>query len=179
VPWPRFVLNNLGELVSANRAAQDLWRVDLSVERRQRSPAQLNLLSIAGEGRFAERIANWDECVATLIGVLKGRPDRPASLTDPAAYLQEVLAEFVKHDGPYLPRLLDLWAATPAREAKCHWSYTVRWHDPAAGLLHFHGLVSTVNEVDALGMNDWIPLGAATWRGLEQIPRAGPAPGKG
>ena len=169
VPWPRFVLNNLGEVVAVNKAAQALWQIDFQAERVRRTQAQLNLLSIASEARFAQRMANWDECVATVLAVLKGKPDNPGSLEEPTLYLQQVLAEFAKHDPSYLPRLFTLWQNTPPREAKVQWSYRVDWNDPHAGLVRFTALVSTVNEPDALGLNDWIPMDAATWTNLESV----------
>ncbi len=118
VTWPEFVLNNLGEVVAANRTAQAIWQIDFEVERKRRSAAQLHPLSIIAEPQFARRIVNWDEAAATLIAVAKGQPGKPESMEEPSPYLQRVFEEFVKHNPAYIPRLLDLWAVTPAREAK-------------------------------------------------------------
>ncbi len=159
VTWPEFVLNNLGEVVAANRMVQAIWQIDFEVERRRRSAAQLNPLSIIAEPYFAQSIVNWDEAAATLIAVAKGQPGKPASLEEPSPYLQRIFEEFVKHDPAYLPRLLDLWAKTPAREAKVRWSYPVVWRDPEFGELRFSSVISTASEPDALGFNDWIPAG--------------------
>jgi hypothetical protein len=169
VTWPRFVLNNLGELMAVNATAQTLWGVDFDEERTRRTPAQLNLLAVASESRFAKRIVNWDECLATLIAVIKGRPDNPGSLENPDLYLQQVLGEFSRHDPGYLPRLFNIWISTPPSEAKAHWSYRVLWFEPGLGEMRFCALVSTINEPDALGLNDWIPMDAQTWEVLNKI----------
>jgi len=169
VPWPEFVLNNNSEIVAANSAAQALWAVDLKREQGRRSPAQMNLLCVASESRFSERIANWDECVATLISVFKGKPQGSESIDHPGQYFQEVLGQFIENDPAFLPRLLSIWTATPPRTAKVRWHYKVTWADPELGEMRFNAIVSTASEPDGLGFNDWIPLEGATWSKLGTI----------
>jgi transcriptional regulator with XRE-family HTH domain len=168
-PWPQFVLNNFSEVVAANRLAQALWGVDLAVESRKRRRAQLNLLAIAAEQRFAERVRNWDECLATLVAVFKGLPQGSESLDKPGPYFQEVLAHFASGDPEFLSRLMDVWSVTPAREAKCRWAYSVHWSDPRLGEMRFHCLVSTASEPEGLSFNDWVPVDAGSWSRLEQV----------
>jgi transcriptional regulator with XRE-family HTH domain len=168
-PWPEFVLNQLTELVAANAAAQALWGVDLVHELASRSRAQLNMLAVASQHRFADLILNWEDAVRVLVAVSKGQPRSAESLEDPSAYFSEVLAEFAKGDPAFLPRLATIWERTPAREAKCHWSYPIVWCDPEFGEMRFSGVVSTASETDGFGFNSWIPLDARTWEALERV----------
>ena len=169
VPWIEFVVNEQIELVAANTAAQAVWDVDFRHERHARSAAQMNLLSVASDRKFAERVTNWDECVATMIAVAKGRPERPHSMEAPNTYFEEVLKEFANRNGAFLERLIGLWATTPAREAKVRWDYRVVWGDPQFGEMRFMSLVSMASAPDALSFNDWIPVDAESWRVLELV----------
>jgi len=168
-PWPEFVLNQLTELTAANTAAQALWGIDLERELAHRSRAQLNVLAVASQHRFAELIVNWEDAVRVLVAVAKGQPRRQESLEDPSAYFTEVLAEFAKGDPSFLPRLATIWECTPPREAKCHWSYPVVWCDREFGEMRFSGVVSTASETDGFAFNSWIPLDAETWTILERV----------
>ena len=169
VEWPEFVLNNATELVAANAAVQALWSIDFAHERVTRTRAQLNLLSVASQRKFADRIVNWDECMSTLAAVFKGRPVNPASLDEPDPYFSEVLQEFADGDPAFLARLVQVWVTTPGRDAKVRWRYRVVWRDEEFGEMRFHCIVGTASEPDGLGFNDWIPLDAETWGVLERV----------
>lgn len=169
VPWPQFVVNNLAEIVAANQSAQGLWGIDFEDELARRSRAQLNLLSIAAERRFSQRIANWEALVGTLISVLKAVPQSAESLTGAGTLFQEVLGAFAANDPVAIPRLVSLWEKTPPRTAKVRWTYPVTWREPAVGDLRFLALVSTASEPDGLAFNDWVPLDASTWDRLSAI----------
>ncbi len=169
VEWPEFVLNNANEVVAANAAVQALWGIDFARERETHTRAQLNLLSVASQRKFADRIVNWDECVATLAAVFKGRPVNPASLDEPDPYFSEVLQEFADGDPAFLARLVQIWMTTPGRDAKVRWSYRVVWRDDELGEMRFHAIVGTASEPGGLSFNDWQPLDAATWTALAQV----------
>jgi transcriptional regulator with XRE-family HTH domain len=176
--WPEFVLNNANEVVAANAAVQALWGIDFAHERETRTRAQLNLLSVASQQRFAERIVNWDECVATLAAVFKGRPVNPASLDEPDPYFSEVLQGFADGDPAFLARLVQIWMATPGRDAKVRWSYRVVWRDEEFGEMRFRSVVGTANEPGGLSFNDWQPLDAETWGVLERVKRRASSPNR-
>lgn len=168
VPWPEFVLNDNIEIVAANALAQALWEVDLAYERDVRRPHQLNLISVASDLRFTKHVLNWDEAVATLAAVMKGRPRDPHTLDQPDPYFNEVLSEFAEGDPEFLKRLITVFASTPARDAKCRWTYPVHWKDEDFGEMRFIALVSVASEPDGFGFNDWIPIDAKTWEALEK-----------
>jgi len=169
VEWPEFVLDNANELVAANAAAQALWGIDFPHERETRTRAQLNLLSVASQQGFTDRIVNWDECVATLAAVFKGRPVNPASLDEPDPYFSEVLQAFADGDPAFLARLVQIWVTTPARDAKVRWNYRVVWRDEEFGDMRFRSVVGTASEPDGLSFNDWHPLDGDTWGVLERV----------
>ena len=169
VPWPEFVSDNGNQVVAANAAVQALWGIDFARERATRTRAQMSLLGVASRRRFADRVVNWDECVAVMAAIFKGRPVKPASLDEPDPYFAEVLQEFANGDPAFLARLVGIWVATPAQEAKVRWSYRVVWRDEEFGEMRFQCLVSMASDPDGLGFNDWQPTDAETWAVLEQV----------
>ncbi len=108
-PWPRFVANNVMELVAANRIAQAFVRFDVEAERQRRGRAQMHFLSLVAEHWLWSRIANLDEMLSIVISVLKGVPRGGARLDRPGALVQAVLAEFATSNPAAVPRLLRLW----------------------------------------------------------------------
>ena len=169
VPWPEFVVKDTLELIAANRAVCALWGIDLERERGRRSRAQMNLLSVASDRRFADAVLNWDECIGVMIGVFKGARPRPLQMDEGNPYLDQVLAAFAGGDPAFLRRLLDAWNTTEAREPKVRWTYPVVWRDEECGTMRFLATVSTASEPDALSFNDWVPVDAESWRVLELV----------
>lgn len=169
VPWPQFVLDNNVEVIAANTAIEAVWGVDFAVERMRRTRAQMNLLSVASDLHFAERLVNWDECVAVMAATFKGQPQDPETLDEPSVYLNAVLAEFAGGNPQFLRRLIDVFAKTPPREPKVRWEYPVVWRDEEFGEMRFMGVVTTASEPDGLGFNDWIPLDSETWAALTKL----------
>lgn len=172
-PWPEFVINDNIEIVAANSAAQALWIANFGYELEHRTGPQMNLLSVANDYRFTERVLNWEECVAILAGVLKGRPNDAHTLDEPDPYFSLVLGEFAKGDPAFLSRMIEIFAATPARDPKVRWSYPVAWRDEDFGDMRFMSIVGTASEPDGLSFNDWIPQDADTWQVLERVKSRG------
>jgi hypothetical protein len=169
LPWPAFCINDLTEIVAANTAVQALWDIDWQHELRTRTDAQRNLLTIASDRHFADRMVNWDECVGVIAAVFKGRPHLPETIEQPSDYFNQVLTEFARGDSVFLARLIEVWSATPPRAAKVRWGYRAVWSDVEFGQMRFNALVSPVSEPDALSFNDWHPEDADTWRVLERV----------
>ena len=169
VAWPEFVLDNSLGLIAANVSAQALWGIDFLEERGKRARAQMNLLSVASDRKFADRLLNWDACLTVMAGVFKGHPIAPGSLDEPNAYLNAVLAEFAAGDPVFLSRLINAWSSAPELPPKCRWSYPVLWSDAEFGDMRFHAIVSTASEPAGLAFNDWHPSDAETWGVLERV----------
>lgn len=169
VPWPEFVLDNNVQVVAANNAAQAVWGVDFQVERARRTRAQMNLLSVASDNAFGERLVNWDECIGIISSVFKGQPRDPESIDEPSVYFNAVLDEFSKGDPAFLARFLETFTDAPVRDPKCRWSFPVIWRDEEFGEMRFCGMVSTASEPDGLGFNDWIPIDAESWVVLDKV----------
>jgi transcriptional regulator with XRE-family HTH domain len=173
VPWPQFVTDNLCQVVVANRAAGALWGVDVAAELARRARPQINLLSIAAERQFSQRVANWDEAVAILISIVKALPEGGSTLDDLGPLFLEVLDAFAANDPTAVPRLLALWERTPVQTAKVRWMYPIDWVEPGVGELHFRCLVSIASEPDCLFFNDWIPLDPTTLERLDRVKQTG------
>lgn len=168
-PWPLFVANDAVEVVAANQAAQAVWDIDLKHERSWRTRAQMNMLSVASDHHFADRVVNWEEVVSFLASVHKGRPFGARSLDELTPLLSEVLAEFAKGDPVFLKRLIEIWAVAEPLPAKVRQQYRVIWADREFGEMRFVAKMSTCSEPDGTAFNDWVPADAGTWTVLERV----------
>jgi hypothetical protein len=166
VPWPEFVAGDWLEVVAANSAAQAVWDIDFPREKSVRTRAQMNLLSVASDHHFADRVGNWDEVVAALATVLKARPH---DIDHPNPYLDAVLAEFARGDPAYLARLTDVWVKTPPHDSRCYWRYPVEWRDAEHGEMRFLATVSVCSEPDGTAFNAWHPLDGESWDALARV----------
>ncbi len=169
VPWPQFGVNNVLEVVCANRAAEILWGIDFEAEMARRSRAQLNFMAITAERRFSQRIVNWQASMARVVGVLKAIPQSASLLDSPDSLFGEVFATFAKNDPTAIPKLFALWERTPPATAKVRWNYPITWREPGFDDIRLLGVVTTASEPDALAFNDWIPIDAASHATLERI----------
>ena len=167
MPWPAFVLNEMTEVVCCNRLTERLWDIDL--EREFPNPIDRNMLSVASLPRFAARVENWDDVMKVGLAVFKGHHRGPESLDQASPYFSQVIQRFMKGAPEYVGRIMHLWQETEARQPKIRWEYEVRWNEPGIGRMGFLSVVNTANEPDGLAFNDWIPLDAQTWEGLEKL----------
>jgi hypothetical protein len=159
------VVNTLMEVLNANRLCQKLWGIDLRYEYRQ--PVERNLLSVASTPRFADRVLNWDEAVASGVGVVKDHFEKEPEGTSP--YYVAVMRHFQAGDPKYIKRFLDVWERTPAHPSKVAWTYKVVWDEPGIGVMRFLSLVNVGSEPDGFGWNDWIPIDSESWSRLEAL----------
>ena len=172
MPWPEFVVGDYMEVLAANAAAQAVWGL-VEHERRTRTRAQMNLLSVASDHRFTDRLGNWDEIIHTMAAVLKGRPEQAESLEAPSTYLAEVLQEFANGDPAFLSGIASAFAEAEPWVAKVRQQYRVIWIDPEFGEMRFRAMQTTCSEPDALSFNDWHPVDAGTWTVLEEVKSRG------
>jgi transcriptional regulator with XRE-family HTH domain len=169
VPWPQFVSSDTVEVLAANRAMQAVWDVDFAYERSWRTRPQMNMLSVASDHHFADRVVNWEEVISVLAGIHKGWPRGAAALDDPAPLLGQVLAEFARGDPVFLKRMIDIWVATAPMPGKIRNQYRVVWRDREFGDMRFLAQMTTCSMPDGSAFNDWHPIDADTWTALEQV----------
>jgi transcriptional regulator with XRE-family HTH domain len=167
-PWPRFVTGGAMDVVAANRVAARLWGLDVSAELLRRNRAGAHVIPAMAEPWFAGRVANFDELLRMVIGVLKGIPDGAAALDDPTPWAEKVLGALATTNPGVVGPLLDAWEATPPQKVRPRWEYRVVWQEPE-GEIRFAGLVSLANERDGLSFNDWIPADAESHVTLERV----------
>lgn len=165
-PWPAFVVDDVLEVVVANQLVQCLWGVDL--RREFTEPSQRNMLALASNPRFADRVSNWDEMIAVAVAIFKGHHLGPEDLSAPSAFFNQVLATFAAGDPRYVSRFLEVWQKTPPRTPKVRWWYPVVWRDGDA-TMRFRGLVTSCDEPHGLAFNDWIPTDTATWAAIDRL----------
>lgn len=166
--WPCFVVDKFLSVVAANRVAQALWGVDLSLE--FPDPLDRNLLSVATNPRFADRVVNWDEAVGYIVAERKAHDWAPEHIEQPSALLATLLERFMSGDPKYVARLADLWQRAPEQWAqKMRWSYPLIWNEPGIGELRFRCLTGIAWGLEGLAFNDWIPADAPTWLALDHL----------
>jgi transcriptional regulator with XRE-family HTH domain len=168
-PWPQFVVNDAFEVVAANSWICAVWDIDFATERRVRTAAQMNLLSVASDHHFADRLKNWDEIIAMFVSIFKAPSPTSYSLDNPTPYFNEVINEFLSGDLSFLPRLLEIWRVTEPRTPKVRSAYSVVWEHPDCGVMRFRAIITNASYPDALSFNDWIPLDAETWQVLTNV----------
>jgi transcriptional regulator with XRE-family HTH domain len=168
-PWPQFVVNDAFEVVAANAWVAALWDIDWEHERTVRSRAQRNLLSVASDHHFADRLKNWDEIISMFVSVFKAPSPTSYSLDTPTPYFNEVITEFLNGDPVFLARLLEIWAAAEPRDSKVRSAYPIVWEDPEFGTMRLRGIITNASYPDALSFNDWIPVDAETWQVLSKL----------
>lgn len=171
-PWPSFVVNDAVEVVVVNEACEAVWGIDFETERSERSRVQMNLLSVASDRHFADRVVNWREVLDTMVGVYKANAPAAHDLEDDNPWFREILVEFSKGDPRFIAELIDSYANTPPVTLKYRWDYRVIWRHEEFGEMRFACICSTANEPEALSFNDWHPIDAESWRVLEVIKAA-------
>jgi transcriptional regulator with XRE-family HTH domain len=164
--WPCFVMTEMSEVIVANSVATALWGVDL--QREYTEVAERSMLAVASDPRFADRVANWDEAIGTLVSVFKGHYRGPEQLEAPSPLFNSILERFLAGEPRYVARFLKLWQERPPAPLLLRWHYPVVWQDPA-GRITFDCVVSTANEREGWAFNDWIPVDAESWRVLEAV----------
>ena len=171
-PWPQFVVNDAFEVVAANSSICAVWDIDFAEERRTRTRAQMNVLSVASDHHFADRLKNWDEVIAMFVSIFKAPSPTSYSLDAPTPYFNEVITQFLNGDPVFLARLFKIWSETEPRKAKVRSSYPIVWEHLEFGLMRFRSIITNASYPDALSFNDWIPLDAETWSILNRLKAA-------
>lgn len=164
-PWPVYVTNQGIDVVYFNKPFQRVMRVDLS--RDFLGHGERNLISQLGNPRFAELIANFDELVTFMIGMVKGDPRWGESPERPAPWLQTRVEMFLRGDASLVARVLDIWAKAPAIAHGARHTYGVRVHHESGGVMRFRGSTSIADLWSELTWQEWVPEDGATWALLD------------
>ncbi|HEX5480497.1 MAG TPA: hypothetical protein VFY79_12335, partial [Dehalococcoidia bacterium] len=129
-----------------------------------------NLVMVASNPRFADRVGNWDELVSILIAIAKGSHYRPQNLESPSPYFARVLEEFARGEPRYVKRFAQLWDSVTLLENRQRWEYPVIWNDPEHGRLDLLGLVVSSDHTQTMvTFHDWVPVNADSWMRLEAV----------
>ena len=163
--WPAFIANEAMEIVGANGLLQRLWGFPIN---ELRPGVERNLLAILSTPRIADRLDNWDEAVGILLSMVKGSYGDGAISPDGSnPYLAAAMMHFLQGDVRYVQRALRLWAEAEPMILKRRFHYPVVFRAPNGTKLRFRVMVNPVNLTDYLTTNDFIPLDAAAWAGVD------------
>lgn len=173
-PWPALALNERFEIVAWNALANAVAELDFG--RDLPEPSQRNLLRIAAMPHFRERVLNWEQVVAVMVGMYKGHHMGSEELGEGSPYFQAIVDDIARQDAAappqdqVMPRLLSLWLETPPRAPSSRITWPVRWRASDGTKLAFNCLITTWDDFDAVSANDWNPADAQTWAWLESRP---------
>ena len=166
-PWPALVLNEQLEVLAMNHAGFCVLPIR---PERLSHPVERSLLTIVTEPQLGRRLVNWDGGVSRMIALFKAHIDRAESLDEPSSYFSAVLARVYEGDAQLVRRFLDLWETTSGfYPPKVTWTYPVIWRTPEVGQLTFHGVANSVNDVQCLDIDDWIPADPETFKRLDRL----------
>ena len=166
-PWPSLVLNEKLEVLATNGAGYRILQVS---PERLSDPMGRSLLTIVTEPDMAQRLVNWDDTVSGMIALFKAHMDRAESLDEPSSYFSAVLSRVYEGDARLVRRFIDLWEVTPGfYPQKVTWTYPMTFDIPDVGQIRFRGFVNSVNDVDCLDIDDWIPADPESFRCLDRL----------
>lgn len=167
-PWPQFVVDDVFDIVAANKPVRALWGIrSIEQERGRRDGRSMNIFAFMARRDLVRHVVNWDEIVEVTASYFKGRPVVPTGEADDEVLTGMLLEPFRDHDARFLERTQAAWKRAKPVAPKVRWDYHVQWRAVRAGTIRFHAFVSPANERDGLVFNDWIPVDTESWRRLQ------------
>lgn len=165
VPWPQFAVDDLFNIVAANKAVCALWGIrSLAAERGRRGNRSMAMFDFLARRDLVRHLVNWDEIVEVVSSYLKGRPALPRGEEEDELFRVMLLAPFGGRDSRFLDRMRAAWDRAKPLTPKVRWDYGVTWSPERGSTIKFHGFVSPANEREGLVFNDWIPVDTESWK---------------
>lgn len=167
VPWPVLVTNQAFDLVTANKAAQRLFEVDLT--REYTGYGERNVLSRLTDDEFATRMENWDEVVTFMCGLAKADARwRTPDPGRPAPWLEEAVKRLLGGSPARIKRLMELWEAADSIPHGILRPYSVRWRHEGE-VLSFSCRMVMADIWGEMHWNEWIPEDEPTWHLVNEL----------
>ena len=166
LPWPSHVTNQAFDVVHANRAFQAIMELDLDYEHMEHGAR--NLISNVVDPWFASRMANWDEVIGFMAGLVKADP-RWQSNGNPAPWLQGPMQRLMQGDPALIQRFVGVWAAAEPVPHRLRNRFHFQWLYRGERLMNFTGVLALANIADELHWNEWAPADSGTWAILSEI----------
>ncbi len=166
--WPVFVANIAADILVANKR---FFRVlGSELEQLFRSDAtQRNLLGVASDPRFANRVRNWDESMRFFIGLIKGEERWQHNLERPLPMLEGPLRHFLEGDPELIRRMLSLYEGAPPLRNTARIESRFVWALEDGREIAFKSLIHVADLYQELSWHDWIPETAADLAILESV----------
>jgi transcriptional regulator with XRE-family HTH domain len=171
-PLPAFLVNARAEILAISAPA---WRLLELPDQDLKPSARRSILLAMTRRTIGTWAANWEQLLATVIGLVKaGVPDEQ-SLDTPGPYLNSILKELVRGDAALMSRFVELWEVTPPfRGRMSGHMYPAVWNTPA-GTIRFNCLIGCLNTEVGLYAHLWIPADAKSHLVLETVLAGPPA----
>ena len=166
-PWPAFVTNQAFEVILANRLFGHLMGVDLRGEYTR--VGERSLIEAIGNGRFADRLENWDELVTFMIGLVKGDPRHRDDDDRPLPWLEQPIQRLIDNRPELLARFVSLYASAPAIPHRLRQYFRVVFRPGSTSRLTFAGTLAIADLHTELHWNEWVPADAATWAWVTDV----------
>ncbi len=166
-PWPAFLTDQAINVVATNRLSETIFDVELTTE--YMNPGDRNLLARVSDPQFARCLENYDEVVSFMIGLAKGDPRSQQNPEQPAPWLEEPMATFLRGDPSLITRVMALWETAEPIPHRTRHQFDVRWLYRGQTPMRFQGVLTIADLWNELSWNDWIPADAETWRILRDI----------
>jgi transcriptional regulator with XRE-family HTH domain len=167
-PWPAFVVNELMEMIAANRAALRLTGMRRAVldDRVERNVMVLAARVVSAAP--TEQTGDWGVAASRAIARMKaagiGSPERRDK------YFEALLDRMAAGDPGLARQFMVLWESTPAeRPVSVSWSYPARFTLPSGETLQLHCVATRVNTRDGTEVHDWIPANLASYALLDGV----------
>lgn len=167
VPWPLFAVDDVFDIVAANKPMRALWGIRSIEQERSRGRRSMNIFAFMARRDLVRHVINWDEIVEVTASYFKGRPVVPTGDSEDEVLAGMILEPFRDHDARFLERMEAAWNRAKPIPPKVRWDYNVHWRAVRGGTIRFRAVVSPANEHEGLVFNDWIPVDTESWRRLQ------------
>jgi transcriptional regulator with XRE-family HTH domain len=165
--WPVFVTNEASDIIAANRLFRSL--IGMPPRDRLPMPEKWNLLGLATDQAWADRVDNWDEAVSFVLGLGKTGLQSQVNLERPATWVTEAYKRVLRGDPAYLARMLQLWEPAEPVEHTTRMRYSARWRHTTGEVLRFSGLIHIADVWQVYAWHDWIPENAETLAAIDEL----------
>jgi transcriptional regulator with XRE-family HTH domain len=168
-PWPAFVLNEVMEVVGANRIG--LWLTGLTQadldDRVERNVLLIAARVVAPPATNAQ-LRDWGVIARRAIARMKAAG--VGTLDDPDPYFAAILDRIGRKGTELLHEFAALWDATPRHQRTgVSWSYEAGWTLRDGNTLRLLCLANRVNTQDPIEIHDFVPADATSAAMLERV----------
>ncbi len=168
-PWPAFVINEVMEIIAANRVGMRLAGLTpKDLDDRVERNVLLIAARIVATPPTSDQMRDWGVVARRAIARMKAAG--VGTLEDPDPYFAALLERIARGGPGLLHEFATQWDATPARaQPNVSWSFEAQWTLRDGDTLHLHCVATRVNKQDPIEIHDFIPADATSAAILERV----------